>query len=136
MSAFAVAPRYWLAVCATALLAISLLGVTPDGYVAAQTAQKGPKASGADKAVAATSKGEQSIVVLVNDEPVTGYQIEQRAKFIAASSGGGIRGPELKAKAEARWAQILQDPNISARFQQLLEAAKGPFRRKNPATTL
>ncbi|MGH9810504.1 MAG: SurA N-terminal domain-containing protein, partial [Terriglobia bacterium] len=30
-------------------------------------------------------KGLQSIVVLVNDEPITGYEIEQRARYLAAN---------------------------------------------------
>jgi peptidyl-prolyl cis-trans isomerase SurA len=94
--------------------------------VSAQTAsaQKAPLA----KSAAAKSKdaetaapvrgGEQSIVVLVNDEPITAYQIEQRAALLALNSSGG--GPELKARAEARWAQIVQDPKTNERFQHLL----------------
>lgn len=68
---------------------------------------------------AAISKGDQAIVVLVNDDPVTAYQIEQRAAFIAVTSGGG-GGGDLKAKAEARWAQIIKDPKTNERFQDLL----------------
>jgi peptidyl-prolyl cis-trans isomerase SurA len=75
------------------------------------------KGEQADKA--GSPKGEQAIVVLVNDDPITAYEIEQRANLIALSSGGG-GGPELKAKAEARWAEIVKDPKTSERFQELL----------------
>jgi peptidyl-prolyl cis-trans isomerase SurA len=34
---------------------------------------------------ASRPKGLQSIVVLVNDEPITGYEIEQRARYLAAN---------------------------------------------------
>ena len=68
---------------------------------------------------APSAKGGQAIVVLVNDEPVTAYEIEQRAKFLLANAqdaGGG----DLKAKAEARWQQITKDPKTNERLQQVL----------------
>ena len=55
--------------------------------------------------------------MLVNDEPVTAYQIDQRANFLGLNSGAG---PELKAKAEARWAEIIKDPKTNERFQAVL----------------
>ncbi len=64
------------------------------------------------------------IVLLVNDEPVTGYEIEQRATLMAAGSGGG---GDMRARAEARWKQIIQDPKTNERFQQYL-------REKQPKT--
>jgi peptidyl-prolyl cis-trans isomerase SurA len=57
------------------------------------------------------------IVLLVNDEPITGYEIEQRATLMAAGSGGG---QDLRARAESRWKQIIQDPKTNERFQQYL----------------
>jgi peptidyl-prolyl cis-trans isomerase SurA len=63
-------------------------------------------------------KGGQAIVVLVNDEPITAYEIEQRATLISLSNSGG--GENLRAKLEARWAQIVKDPKTNERFQQLL----------------
>ncbi|MDQ8700390.1 peptidylprolyl isomerase [Hyphomicrobium sp. LHD-15] len=64
-------------------------------------------------------KGGQSIAVLVNDEPITAYEIEQRASFIALQGGGG--GQDFKAKAEARWKAIVQDPKTNERFKELLK---------------
>jgi peptidyl-prolyl cis-trans isomerase SurA len=63
------------------------------------------------------SKGEQAIVVLVNDEPVTAYAIEQRARFIAMSSEASN---DFRAKAETRWKQIMGDPKTNERFQKFL----------------
>jgi peptidyl-prolyl cis-trans isomerase SurA len=80
-----------------------------------------PAAPKAEKPTPA-AKNEQAIVVLVNDEPVTGYEIEQRTAFLALQGGGG--GPDLKARAEARWAQIVKDPKTNERLQAL-------FREKN-----
>jgi peptidyl-prolyl cis-trans isomerase SurA len=59
----------------------------------------------------------QGIVLLVNDQPITGYEIEQRATLMAAGSGGG---QDMRAKAEARWKQIIQDPKTNERFQSFL----------------
>lgn len=75
-----------------------------------------PAEKGAGKA--ARQKGGQSIAVLVNDEPITAYEIEQRAAFLAAQGGGG--GGDFKAKAEARWKSIIKDPKTNERFKELL----------------
>ena len=75
-------------------------------------------------------KGAQAIVVLVNDEPVTAYEIEQRANFLAANSGGDT---DLRAKAEARWAQITKDPKTNERLQALFRE-KGITTREQAVT--
>jgi peptidyl-prolyl cis-trans isomerase SurA len=72
-------------------------------------------------------KGTQSIAVLVNDEPITAYEIQQRAQFLALQRGGGGGGAEFKAKAEARWKSIVQSPKTNERFKELL--------KKNNVTT-
>jgi peptidyl-prolyl cis-trans isomerase SurA len=70
-----------------------------------------------------SAKAEQAIVLLVNDEPITAYEIQQRANFLALQAGGGLT-PELKAKAEARWAQIIKDPKLNQRLQTLMREKK------------
>src|SRR5262249_37434603 len=65
-------------------------------------------------------KGGQAIVVLVNDERITAYEIEQRALLLAAQGGGG--GENLRPKLEARWGVIIRDPRTNERFQELLRA--------------
>lgn len=77
-----------------------------------------------DRAGAATSSspartGTQSIAVLINDEPITAYEIEQRAALLALQGGGG--DGDFKAKAEARWKQIVKDPKTNERFKELLK---------------
>lgn len=63
-------------------------------------------------------KGAQGIAVLVNDEPITGYEIEQRAAFLALQNAPNASS--MKAKAEARWKSIVKDPNTNKRFQEYL----------------
>ena len=71
-----------------------------------------------DSGLAPRKKGGQSIAILVNDEPITAYEIEQRAAFIALQGGGGRE--DFKSKAEARWKSIIKDPKTNERFKQLL----------------
>jgi peptidyl-prolyl cis-trans isomerase SurA len=66
----------------------------------------------------------------VNDEPVTAYQIDQRAAFLGLNTGGG---PELKAKAEARWAEIIKDPKTNERFQAFLQEKNAKTREEAQA---
>lgn len=73
----------------------------------------------ATKAATTPKTSSTGIAVLVNDEPITAYEIQQRASFLALSSGGG--GQDLKAKAEARWKQITKDPKTNDRFKALLQ---------------
>ena len=84
------------------------------GSASSKTAAAG-SAAGAGK----TKTGNQSIIALINDEPITVYEVEQRAAFIALSTGGG---GDMKAKAEARWKQIIKDPATNTKFQDLLKA--------------
>src|SRR5215475_2101479 len=70
-----------------------------------------------------SARSEQAIVLLVNDEPITAYEIQQRANFLALQGGAGLT-PELKAKAEARWAQITKDPKINERLGAMIRERK------------
>ena len=87
------------------------------------TAQAPPRQAAAQRAPAKADKqvqpatAEQTIAILVNDEPITAYEIQQRTAFLALNSGGG---GDLKAKAEARWAQMTKDPKLNERLQVLL----------------
>ncbi len=85
-------------------------------------------APSADAGSGGSGRG-QGIVLLVNDEPVTGYEIEQRATLMAAGSGGGA---DMRARAEARWKQIIQDPKTNERFQSFLRE-KQPRSREEAA---
>jgi peptidyl-prolyl cis-trans isomerase SurA len=70
------------------------------------------------------NKTEQAVVVLVNDAPITAHEIQQRANFLALQAGSGGMTPELKAKVEARWAQIIKDPKLNERLQALMQEKK------------
>lgn len=102
-----------LAAAAAHALLTHAAAQTPDKSASQRTA-----ARVAEKTDGGSKGGGQGIVVLVNDEPITAYEIEQRAALMALSAGGG--GQDLKAKAEARWAQIIKDPKTTQRFQELL----------------
>jgi len=110
---------------AAAVVAASL-GMTAvlDVCALAQSAKKPPAQASAAQSKPSSdgpaAKGTQAIVVLVNDEPITAWEIEQRAGFVAANSGGNPK--EMKAKAEARWAQIVKDPKTNERFQDFMRA--------------
>lgn len=111
-------------VCVLAAAVLAPWPVAAQGTHPRQAAAQPPVRVKSEKQ-APPSRGEQAIVVLVNDEPVTAYEIEQRANFLAANSGGD--GADFKAKAEARWQQITKDPRTNERLQQL-------FREKGVAS--
>ena len=85
------------------LLAAAALGtlLAPVAVLAQQTAKATPGKAGA------SSSTSQSIVVLVNDEPITGYEIEQRMKlsFLGAD--------ELQQRLKAK----LKSPKINDQFK-------------------
>lgn len=116
------AARRIAAASAVFTLAFAVALTSPPALVAAQNAPRQaaaqPAAAKAEKPAPQSAKSEQTIVVLVNDEPITAYEIQQRTAFLALNAGGG--GQDLKAKAEARWAQITKDPKINERLQALI----------------
>lgn len=98
-------------------ICLGLLAIAATAAAPPLAAQKAPRQAAAEPAQSQGGRGEQAIVVLVNDEPVTAYEIQQRAQFLALYSGGG--GQDMRAKAEARWAQIVKDPKTNERLQAL-----------------
>ena len=88
------------------------------------TAQAPPRQAAAQRAPAKADKqvqpapAEQTIAILVNDEPITAYEIQQRTAFLAMQSSGG--GPDLKTKAEARWKEIIKNPKLNDELQALI----------------
>ena len=52
------------------------------------------KADVAKAVQAAVASGEQGIVVVVNDEAITAYEIEQRARFLGLSANIGEQAKE------------------------------------------
>jgi peptidyl-prolyl cis-trans isomerase SurA len=73
----------------------------------AQTKPAAPRQAAAQPAAkaekgASSTKGEQSIVVLVNDEPITAYEVQQRSQFLVLNTNIGPRVQEsFKRLAQA-----------------------------------
>ena len=63
---------------------------------------------------AASSAGELSIAVLVNDEPITGYEIQQRAKFIAINTN-------VTEQVKDNFKRMVQAPSTNLRVKAILE---------------
>jgi peptidyl-prolyl cis-trans isomerase SurA len=100
-------------VVAVLALAIAALGYpSVVGSLAAQTAKTPPAKP--ERQAAAAPRGEQGIVVLVNDEPITAYQIEQRARFLAANTNIGER-------AKDNFQRLIKSESTNAQFRALQE---------------
>jgi peptidyl-prolyl cis-trans isomerase SurA len=110
-----------------ALFASLLVMVGCPALAAAQTskAQTGKAQTAAVEkpgGAAASKAGGQSIVALVNDEPVTAYEIEQRARFLSLSSNIGDKVKEnFKRLAE----QESTNQQLRAIMQQVIDSNKG-----------
>jgi len=114
-----------LSYAAAAATGLLLLGVGVCAAQAADAKKKKPdpgavtaNAESQSPMAKARQNGAQGIAVLVNDEPITAYEISQRAAFLSVQKGGG---GDFKAKAEARWKSIIKDPKTQERFKALLQ---------------
>ena len=58
--------------------------------------------------------GRQGIIALVNDEPITGYEVNQRATLLSMSTNIGER-------AQATFKRLAQDPNVNTKLRGILE---------------
>ncbi len=67
-------------------------------------------------AVAAKKKSSQSIVVLVNDDPITAYEIDQRKRFLSLSSGGGI-----SKRARANFQRLIKQESTNTELKAILK---------------
>ena len=56
---------------------------------------------------------QRSIAALVNDEPITGYEIDQRAIMLS--------GTNVQAKAKANFEAIIKNPKTSQHLKQILQ---------------
>lgn len=83
---------------------------------AAQTAAPARKSANAakDEGARPGPRGEQAIVVLVNDEPVTAYQIEQRARLLTLNAN-------LSEQAKENFQRLVKAESTTTRFRALQE---------------
>jgi peptidyl-prolyl cis-trans isomerase SurA len=58
--------------------------------------------------------GRQGIIALVNDEPITGYEVNQRATLLSMSTNIGER-------AQANFKRLAQDPSVNTKIRGILE---------------
>jgi peptidyl-prolyl cis-trans isomerase SurA len=79
-----------------------------------KAAAKAPtKTASIDKSGTGTGGG-QSIIVLVNDDPITGYEVEQRQRLNALSANIG-------EKAQANMKALVQSEGTQTRFRAMIE---------------
>lgn len=82
-----------------------------DKKKATKSAAVDPSEKGGDGSVKGSS---QSIVVLVNDEPITGYEISQRQRMLGV-------GADIGDKAQANFKALLKSPRTNERWKELVE---------------
>ena len=98
--------------------------VAPLRSDAPETAKPKPKPRSAPTRQASTAPSDsgsgrgsgrrQGIVALVNDEPITGYEIDQRATLLAMSTNIGER-------AQSNFKRMVQDPALNTKLRSILE---------------
>ena len=86
----------------------------PTAPVKKATPQREANAAEPDK----SSRGSgQGIVALVNDEPVTGYEVQQRAAFLAVSGGGA----GITERARENLKNMAQQESVNQRMRAILD---------------
>ena len=76
-------------------------------------AQSKPRQAKIEKE-AQPARSEQSIVVLVNDEPVTAYEIQQRARFLAVNEN-------ISEQVKAQFQRLAQSESTNKQVRAILE---------------
>lgn len=86
---------------------------------AAQPAKPKPKTvttASADTAVP-DAKGGQAIIMLINDEPITAFELDMRTRFLAMSSGGQA----VAQNAQESFKKLITSEATNARFKAMVE---------------
>lgn len=97
-----------------AALAVAASVVCQTAVSVAQTTGKTATAKAEKNRPASTGKADQAIVVLVNDEPVTAYQIDQRARFLALNAN-------VSEQAKENFQRLVKAESTTAQFRALQE---------------
>lgn len=101
-------------VCALTLTAVTGPLRAQQREAPRQAAAQPAPAKAAQKQSAAPAKAEQTIVLLINDEPITAYEIDQRAKFMALNANIGD-------KVRENFKRIAQAESTNQRVRAILE---------------
>ena len=96
----------------------------PTAPVKKAAPQREANAAEPDKSARGSGQG---IVALVNDEPVTGYEVQQRATFLAVSGGGA----GITERARENLKAYAQQESTNQRMRAILEETV----RANPGKT-
>ena len=96
---------------ASLALALPIWGWQPADLVAQSPVKKSAAATKADGPTA-PSRGGQGIVVIVNDDAITAYEIEQRARFIGLSANIG-------EQAKANFQRLIKSPDLEEKMKEL-----------------
>jgi peptidyl-prolyl cis-trans isomerase SurA len=86
----------------------------PPPVKAAKPAKAAIKPAAATSTSASIGKADQSIILLVNDEPITAYEVDQRARFMALSSNIG-------PKAQENFKRIVTSEATNTQLKGILE---------------
>jgi len=111
-----------------ALVSVPAPVLAQAGAAAQKTAAKSAPAVAAGKArpaqSAADSAADQAIVVLVNDEPITAYEIAQRERLLVMMSGAV--GEYVQKNIQSRWMKVVENK------EKLTEEFRGFAMKHNP----
>ncbi|HJU32020.1 MAG TPA: SurA N-terminal domain-containing protein [Hyphomicrobiaceae bacterium] len=99
--------RFAVAAVAAACALAALMAPLP------LAAQSKPRQAKIEKE-AQPARSEQSIVVLVNDEPVTAYEIQQRARFLAVNEN-------ISEQVKAQFQRLAQSESTNKQVRAILE---------------
>ncbi len=132
-SAIAAAPSFaWAAEKSAERTLPPVEVVTPSDRKPAKSGSAKTASSQNPQAGAGKSGSAQAIAVLVNDDPVTAYEIEQRRGL--ALMGSNEVGEYIKKNIRARWEKLVKNPALNEEFKAL--AAKRGVRTKEQVVAL
>jgi peptidyl-prolyl cis-trans isomerase SurA len=103
------------------VLTLAVACATPSAQLSAQTTAKGGEKSAKASPPAA---GGQGIIALVNDEPITAYSVEQRARFLALNANIGDQVKE-------NFQRLVKSESTNTRFRALQEQVLSENRGKS-----
>lgn len=86
----------------------------PKRKAAVPKAKSPAKAADAEHATAVPKIAGQGIVALVNDEPITAYEVERRARFMSLSA-------DIKERATEGFKRMVQQEGVSQKLKAILE---------------
>jgi peptidyl-prolyl cis-trans isomerase SurA len=97
---------------ASLALALSIWSWQPADLAAQSPVKKSAAAATKADGPPPSSRGSQGIVVVVNDDAITAYEIEQRARFLGLSANIG-------EQAKANFQRLIKSPDLEEKMKEL-----------------